>query len=87
VVGCFDKFSAKPEAFVEKFPHHPAICFDSIDEIMANFEADSKLNFYYPTIPHKERDETMLKLLDHYPNAIMLCEKPSHNSAGEAKEF
>jgi predicted dehydrogenase len=63
------------------------MCFKSIEEIISNFDKDTQLNFYYPTIPHRERDEYTLKLLHHFPNAIMLCEKPSHNSAIEARAF
>jgi hypothetical protein len=60
---------------------------NSIDEVLSGFDPGLSAAFYYPTIPHKERDENSIKILKNFSKSVILCEKPSHNTAAEAKEF
>ena len=73
--------------FVRKYPQLPTSAFKSIDEIKQIFSQDENIIFYYPTVPNKTRDMNTIALLQHFPNATMLMEKPSHNTAAEAKAF
>ncbi len=43
--------------------------------------------FYYPSVPHQARDDNALLLLQHFPKSIVLVEKPSHNTADDARIF
>ena len=40
--------------------------------------------FYFPSLPGPHRDNLIIKLLKHYPNSIMLIEKPTHATCKEA---
>ena len=87
VVGCLSGFSSNPINFVKKYPFQPTIAFNSLDELKRHHQPDSKLFWYYPTVPSKKRDQTSLDLIKHFPNSLLLLEKPSHNTAAEAKAF
>ena len=80
-------FSSDPMNFVRKYPHLATTAFKSIDDIKETFSQDQSLIFYYPTVPNKMRDQNTIALLKHFPNSAMLMEKPSHNTASEAKQF
>lgn len=87
VVGCLSGFSSNPINFVKKYPFQPTIAFNSLDELKRHHQPDSKLFWYYPTVPSKKRDQTSLDLIKHFPNSLLLLEKPSHNTTAEAKAF
>ena len=86
IIGCFDLFMG-PKSFLEKYPDHPSIGYKSIEQLLKTLDTSTSVVFYYPTIPHKQRDLNSLLLLKHFKNSLILCEKPSHCTASEAKEF
>ena len=51
------------------------------------FRKDEHLIFYYPCIPCKDRDDNTLAILEHFTNAVMLTEKPSHANRDTAVAF
>lgn len=63
------------------------IGLENINEIKSNFGKNETLFFYYPTIPNPKRDSDAIDLLNHFPNAFILFEKPSHNSLSDALAF
>lgn len=87
VVGCLSGYSSDPINFVKQYPFLPTVAFNSLDELKKHHKADKSLMYYYPTVPSKKTDETSLDLLKHFPNCLLMREKPSHNSAAEAKAF
>ena len=38
-------------------------------------------------MPNQRRDDLSIELMKHYPKCVMLFEKPSHNSAQDAKTY
>jgi hypothetical protein len=80
-------FSSDPLNFVRKYPQLPAAAYLSVEEIMEVFPQDHPIIFYYPTVPSRSRDQNTIALLKHFPNSAMLMEKPSHNTATEARAF
>jgi len=52
---------------------------NNIDEVKGTFGKEDELFFYFPILPSKERNDSAIDLLTHFPNATMLFEKPSHN--------
>ena len=51
------------------------------------FKKNEHLIFYYPCIPCKDRDDNTLEILAHFPNSVMLTEKPSHANRTTAVAF
>lgn len=80
-------FSSDPMNFVRKYPQLPTSAFKSLDEIKKTYSQSEPLIFYYPTVPNRTRDLNTIALLQHFPNAAMLMEKPSHNTTAEAVAF
>ena len=79
--------AGRMDFFTEKYPQHPAKYLGSIGDIINSFDAERELAFYYPSVPHLERDQNSLLLLQHFPKSIVLVEKPSHNTAEDAHLF
>jgi len=87
VVACMAGHQSDPSVFIKKYPHHPAVALDSMDDLKAMFGKDESLAFYYPAVPSQARDKRILDVLEHFPRAIMLAEKPSHCTVEEAVTF
>lgn len=89
VVGCVQGYwhTATPASFINNYPNHPAIAINSIAELKEVFGKDEALNFYYPCVPCKLRDDVTIDLLKHFPNSIVLGEKPSHGTIEDALAF
>jgi hypothetical protein len=87
VVGQMPGKSGNAARFKNAHPNHPALTLSSVDEVISTFDSTKPIAFYYPSVPHAERDINTLRLLSEFPKSIMLYEKPSHNTAEEAKAF
>lgn len=87
VVGCLQGYDEDPAVFIDKYPHQPAITFESLDQLKEVYGKDEMLAFYYPATPSQKRDDRIVEFLDYFPNSICLGEKPSHGKADDAKAF
>lgn len=89
VVGCMQGYwpTATPASFTARFPEHPAMAIKSMEELKELFDKDETLNFYYPSVPCKLRDDRTIEILEHFPKSTVLCEKPSHGTVKEAIAF
>ena len=84
VVAAFDQHNDAAD-FSAKHPRHPAVVIKTFEDIFDTYSADEPLCFYYPSIPHKLRDERFVQTLKHFKNAILLCQSPSHFTLDEAR--
>lgn len=80
-------FESDPSTFIESYPQTPAITIKSLDELKSVYGKEEAIAFYYPAVPSKQRDERTLDVLEHFPNSIVLAEKPSHPNAEAARAF
>jgi len=80
-------YKSDPAAFIRKYPHHPAVAINNLDELKLIFNKNEPLAFYYPAVPSKLRDNRTIDVLEHFPNSIMLAEKPSHSRVEDAINF
>jgi hypothetical protein len=87
VIGQMPGKAGNVARFKNAHSNHPALTFSSVDEIISTFDSNKPIAFYYPSVPHAERDINTLRLLQEFPKSIMLYEKPSHNTAEDAKVF
>lgn len=80
-------FKSDPSVFINKYPHHPAVAINSLEEMKLIFDKNEPLAFYYPAIPSEFRDNRTLDILEYFSNSIMLAEKPSHSRLEDAINF
>ena len=85
-VGCL-KGTDDIYTFAKSHYYHPAAPVRGLDDIKDLFPADSNINFYFPTIPVPARCDMGIELLKHFTKAVVLFEKPSHNTAQETIDF
>jgi len=52
VVGNMPGKAGKAGTFAEKYPEHPSREVNSVDEIIEQFDSNTPLAFYYPSVPH-----------------------------------
>jgi len=89
IVGCLDDFKGGSAGsdFIRKYPQHPTVDIESIENLPLFLGEEDRVVFYYSILPSDQRNTNSVQLLKRFPNSILLIEKPSQLNYKKALEF